>query len=149
MKSHDVITAEEAIANESIDGFIITIYENERPIQGLAARVDFKTRGAISKMVRNDVLTGHAGECAYLPYRREDIDPAKPTYRFLLVGGGKNSRPGERKSLPEKSLEVLQKNIVKLGWKKVGLSASDLPENSEAIQKTLSKSGGIEVWITQ
>ncbi len=149
MKSHDVITAEEVIAHESVDGFVISIYENERPVQGLAARIDFKTRGALSQMVRNSVITGQAGECTYFPFRREDIDPMKPTYRFLFVGGGKNSEPGQRKGLPEKTLEALKENVVKLGWKKIGLSASDLPENYDAIQKSLSKSGGVEVWITQ
>lgn len=146
MKSHDVISAEEALAHESIDGFIVAIYENERPIQGLAARIDFKIRGAISKMVKSAAITGHAGECAYFPFRREDIDPLKPTYRFLFVGGGKNTEPGQRKALPEKTLEALTENITKLGWKKVGVSASDLPENAEAIQKKLK---GVEVWITQ
>jgi len=152
VKSHDVITAEEAIAHESVDGFIVAIYENERPIQGLAARLDFKIRGAISTMVKSGAITGHTGECTYFPFRREDIDPMKPSYRFLFVGGGKNSEPGQRKALPEKSLEALKENVVKLGWKKIGLSASDLPENCEAIQKSLSKAGkseGVEVWITQ
>lgn len=149
MKAHDVTTPEEAIAHESIDGFVVAIYENERPIQGLAARIDFRTRGAVSKMVKSAAITGHPGECTYFPFRREDIDPLKPSYRFLFVGGGKNSEPGQRKALPEKTLEALKENVVKLGWKTIGLSASDLPENCEALQKSLSKSGDIEVWITK
>lgn len=103
-----------------IDALVATVHENERPLAGLSGLLDWRFHGAISRGLRSGTITGAIGECVYLP-----ISKNGSTYRLILAGAGKSSRPGERSALPIDSLRALQKNLASLRLSSVGISRQD------------------------
>ena len=104
-----------------VDGFIVSFYENERPLQGLSGWMDWQFHGEISRYLKKGVLTGKAGECGYLPLQKNSR-----VYHLLLVGAGTSSAPGKRASLTQTSLKALEKNLEKFGDKTLGVSRADV-----------------------
>jgi hypothetical protein len=129
------LEAEQALFEKQIDVLVATIHENERPPAGLAGLLDWRFHGAISHGLRVGAFTGKAGECIYLPVRKNGV-----SYRLILTGGGMSKSPGERKVLPQESLKSLEKNLLSLKISSVGISRRDFGNPAEEFfSKNLKK----------
>jgi hypothetical protein len=62
---------------------ILAYFEDERPLRGLLAFLDWRAAGGLSKLVRQRWCTGEVGEAVLLPARR-----GLPIARLVLVGLG-------------------------------------------------------------
>lgn len=147
MKSIEA-SPEQLLAESKIDGLVIAISESERPLRGLASRIDWRLRGAISHFLKSGAVSGEAGECTLLPIRREGLSAIDEPYRLVLIGSHEADEDGKRNPLPQNSIEALKRNLQKSGMKKVAVSRSDLGNAAEQISKQLSGAKGVELWIT-
>lgn len=147
MKSIEA-SPEQLLAESKIDALVIAISQSERPLRGLASRIDWKLRGAISRFMKSGAVSGEPGECTLLPILREGLSGADEPYRLVLIGSHESDAEGKRSSLPADSIEALKKNLQKSGLKKVAVSRSDLGSAAEQISKQLSGAKGVELWIT-
>src|SRR5689334_2527854 len=135
-----MVDAEKALFEGQIQGIIVTSYENERPLCGLAGILDWRFHGAISKCILKGAITGKVGECVYFPMNRHGF-----TYHILLAGAGHSSAPGQRETVPADTLHALHKNLVSLKLPKIGISKSDFGNvTSEYLTKHLK---GASLWI--
>jgi hypothetical protein len=66
-----------------VDLAVLPCFEDERPLQGLAGLVDWRTGGSLSVLLRAGFCTGAAGEAVLLPGRR-----TLPMERLVLLGLG-------------------------------------------------------------
>jgi Cytosol aminopeptidase family, N-terminal domain len=66
-----------------VDLAVLPFFEDERPLQGLAGLVDWRTGGSLSALLRRGFCTGAAGEAVLLPGR-----PTVPMDRLVLLGLG-------------------------------------------------------------
>jgi hypothetical protein len=60
-----------------------TVWQEERPLSGLAGLLDWRLAGRLSKLVRDGFLKGELGEVMFLPGR-----PRLPFDKVLLLGLG-------------------------------------------------------------
>lgn len=67
----------------AVDLAVLPYFEDERPLQGLAGLVDWRTSGRISALIREGFCTGRAGETVLMPGR-----PTLPMRRLVLLGLG-------------------------------------------------------------
>jgi hypothetical protein len=111
-----------SLFSPDIEGWIVTFHENERPLLGLAGRLDWHFHGAISQYLKAGAISGKRGECAYIPV----AFPLLPerTYHLFLVGIGSGSDSADAANLGA-SVQKLAKNLKSLGLKKLGISRSD------------------------
>lgn len=137
-------TPEEIIANPEIDAFVVAIYENTRPFRGLAFKLDWRFRGVISDYYQKGMIKGEAGECTLIPIVRGESTDQK-SYKLILVGAGKFNESQTEMRLPVRSIEMLKKNILKLGIQNLGVSKSDL---GASLQDIVQSTKGVEVWVT-
>ena len=79
----DGVSAREGEPRHRVDLAILAYFADERPLRGLAALVDWRTAGAVSKLLRSGFCTGRRDEIVLLPGRRD-----LPTERMVLVGLG-------------------------------------------------------------
>ena len=114
------IEADRALFESQVDALVASVYENERPLAGLAGLLDWRFHGVISACIRSGAITGKPGECVYVPAVKNG-----KVFRIILAGAGKSPRPGERSALPIESLRSLQKNLIGLGFSSVGISSRD------------------------
>lgn len=70
-------------ARRRVDLAVLPCFEDERPLQGLAGLVDWRTGGSLSALFRSGFCTGAAGEAVLLPGRR-----TLPMERLVLLGLG-------------------------------------------------------------
>jgi hypothetical protein len=115
------IPLEQALFEGEIQGVIAPIYENERPMRGIAGLLDWRLSGAISMALKQGFLTGQIGECGYVPIQKADR-----VYHVVLVGCGTLARFAKRGLMPDDSFRALRKNLRGLGLEKLGASRSDL-----------------------
>ncbi len=132
--------ADRALFEGEIEGLIVTCYENERPLSGLAGLLDWRFHGAISRYIRNGVVTGKRGECVYLPITKNNR-----LFHLLLVGAGQSSNVGKRDGMGTETTKVLLKNLLSLKLPKLGLSKRDLGYTSEDVLAKNFK--GVPLWI--
>jgi hypothetical protein len=66
------VKAHELLFQGEVQGLILSIYENERPMRGLAGVVDWKLCGEISSLLRLGGLSGKLGTCTYIPVQWND-----------------------------------------------------------------------------
>lgn len=59
------------------------VWQDLRPLRGLAGLLDWRLAGALSRLLRKDFLTGKAGETLLMPSHKRTAFP-----RLLLVGLG-------------------------------------------------------------
>ncbi len=134
------LDADLALFDGKLQGLVVTCYENERPLQGLAGLLDWRFQGVISHCVRAGVISGKAGECAYVPVTKQG-----KTYHLILAGCGRSASPGARAQLPMDTLRQLQKNLSSLRLQQVGVSRADFGGVGEDyFQKNLK---GVPLWI--
>jgi hypothetical protein len=69
-----------------VDLGLITVFADERPLQGLAGLMDWRRSGRISGLIRSGFCTGSAGERVLMPG-----NAGLPVERVVLVGLGPRS----------------------------------------------------------
>lgn len=69
-----------------VDLGVLPVFEDERPLQGLAAFLDWRAGGALTSLIRSGWWSGRAGESVLLPGRRDH-----PVRRVVLVGLGRRA----------------------------------------------------------
>jgi hypothetical protein len=124
-----------------VEGLILSCFENERPLQGLAGRLDWRLRGMLSHFLKAGSITGKPGECCYVPVRWHE-----QTFHLFLAGGGHLEEGNERPALPAESWDRLKKNLSTLKISKLAASSSDLGGIEAAVLK--KKLSGMEVRLT-
>ena len=111
-----------ALFSGAVKGLVAACSTNERPLQGLAGRIDWSFQGALSQFIRTGSITGESGELVYIPIRK----PGR-TFHFLLVGVGASEEPGHRAPLSKETLEKMRESLEQLGLESMGVSELDLP----------------------
>lgn len=140
LKNSLSLNADRALFDGQIQGLAVTFYENERPPFGLAGILDWHFQGAISRYLRNGVITGKEGECTYFPLTKNGM-----TYHLILAGAGHAAAPGQRGQVPASTLHNLQKNLASLKLPKIGVSKSDFGQVApDYFSKNLK---GVSLWI--
>ncbi len=79
-------------ARRRLDLAVVAYFEDERPLRGLGAFLDWRSCGALSRLLRSGYCTGRAGEAVLMPGRRD-----LPSVRVVLYGLGPRRAlaPGE------------------------------------------------------
>lgn len=131
-----------ALFESKVQGIVATCYENERPLQGLAGWLDWRFHGLLSYYLRTGTITGAAGECVYVPIRRNDM-----TFHLILAGGGQTPKPGKRLPLPDETWERLRRNLASLQLDRMAISPSDLGDLEEKL--ILKNLKGVPLWVVQ
>src|SRR4051812_14276668 len=112
--------AGDALFDGQIQGLALTCYQNERPPNGLAGKMDWYFKGMISQYIRQGAITGKMGECTYLPLSKNGF-----IFHLILIGAGSSPSPGKRDPVPFEGLKILQQNLISLKLPKMGISRSD------------------------
>ncbi|MDR3608255.1 MAG: hypothetical protein P4M08_12870 [Oligoflexia bacterium] len=149
------IDPEEALFSQ-VDGWVAVFHENERPLLGLAGRLDWRFRGEISKYLKAGAISGKLGECAYIPLSLPQ--QPNPIRHLILIGAGPSPDDGndgrndgrrrELADLTPESVKPLIKNLQSLGLKKVGVSQSDFGGIDQVNSLFHSDLQGVSLWIT-
>jgi hypothetical protein len=92
----------EAIDQSSVEALCLFIAEDERPLTGLAGLADWRLSGKLSRLLRQGVLTGAAGEAVLTP------PGSRLGFRKLFVFGMGPLQQGEG-GLTERLGEALRK----------------------------------------
>lgn len=116
----------QALFEGKLQGLVASLYMNERPLQGLAGLIDWHFHGRVSEYIRRGLMTGEAGECAYVP-----LEKGGKTYHLFFVGAGVSDDPGARNELPTESLAAIKNNLKTLKIEKIGISKHDFGAASE------------------
>lgn len=88
----------------------LTYYENERPLRGEIAELDWLHRGWFTRWIRQGILTGKQGEICYLPLKTHH-----QTFHFVVLGAGMNPQPETHPPLTPEQQTLLQKTFDRLG----------------------------------
>jgi hypothetical protein len=94
-----------ALSNQQISGLLLLCFENERPLQGMIAHLDWRFDGHFSRLMKTQLITGARGEAVYAPILWNE-----KTLHFLVVGGGMRDESRSRlEASRELLIEALQK----------------------------------------
>jgi hypothetical protein len=88
-----VLDPEVPTARHRLDVGVLPFFEDERPLQGLAGFVDWRTGGVLSSLLRQGFCSGRSGEAVLLPGERN-----LPAQRWVLLGLGPSSGFGEQRA---------------------------------------------------
>lgn len=125
---------------EKLRSVIVLCYENERPLQGLAAEVDWHFLGYLSKQIKNGIITGRSGECTLIPLKK-----GNELFYIYILGGGHLTQ--DRKS-PNFNIKKLTQNISSMKMNTIGISKSDFQDSDiRLIESSLSSNGTL--WVFQ
>ncbi len=139
------IDAEDALVTGQVAGAVLACHLNERPLAGLAGRLDWWFRGVISQGIRSGTITGKEGEIVYVPVRHQDR-----MLHLFLAGAGHTKASGVRSMLPDETLAALKKNLGTLKPGLIALSRSDLGVHSGSDLASLRQAfKGAEVCIVK
>jgi hypothetical protein len=132
------ISLDQALNENKVDGIVAVIYENERPMQGLAGWVDWRFRGLVSRFIKTGAVTGRIAECVYVPFPGPDA-----TTHLVLIGGGHLSRYGKRGLISDEAFSALRKNLVSLNIRTLGISQTEFGGlNADYLEKQLKGAAG-------
>ncbi len=118
---------ETALLQKKINGLLLLCFENERPLKGTIAALDWRFDGHFTRLLQSQILTGRAGEALYAPLRWNN-----ETFHFIVMGGG--SMPSNGKSpAHQKILNQALDLADRLKLEPLGISSQDwnLSENEE------------------
>ncbi len=94
-----------ALSNQQISGLLLLCFENERPLQGMIAHLDWRFDGHFSRLMKSQLITGALGEAVYAPLLWNER-----TLHFLVMGGGmRNEAQPRAEASRALLLEALQK----------------------------------------
>ncbi len=79
-----LIDSEHAPRRHRCDLGVLPLFSDDRPLRGLAGFVDWRTSGALSRLIRSGFCEGARDEAVLLPGRR-----TLPAARWVLLGLGK------------------------------------------------------------
>lgn len=122
-------------SQRQLEGMVVVIYENERPLAGTAGWLDWRFRGALSSFVKSGFITGKEGECAYLPITHQN-----QIFHLILIGAGVNTAPGQRPRLAPQCLQGLKQNLSALKIQKIGIIENEFQSLSTDLK-------GVPLWI--
>jgi hypothetical protein len=126
------IDVEDALVSGQVAGAVLACPLNERPLGGLAGRLDWWFRGALSKGIRSGFITGKEGEIVYMPMKHQDR-----VIHLFLAGVGHTKSAGVRSMPPVETLNALKKNLSSLKPGLIALSRTDLGVRSGSDLATL------------
>lgn len=135
--------AETTFLDRKTQALLVTLPKNERPLLGLASRMDWKLQGILSRFIKKGALNGDAGELTYIPTN---------SLHLFVLGIGNVPKPGARPGLDHEKLKLVSKKIRSLNIKSLTISQHDLGESTEsktskeALEKLFS---GIELCLTE
>ena len=109
-----------ALTQNKISGVMLVCYENDRPLQGSIAELDWRFNGHFTQLMKNQILTGAEGEVVYTPLRWNE-----QTFHFLVLGGGFLSSELERPTRSEALFEQGLKKIDELKLAGMAVSQKD------------------------
>ncbi|MCO4770538.1 MAG: hypothetical protein KDA24_10955 [Deltaproteobacteria bacterium] len=78
---------------EGIDGAVAVVWEDQRPLRGLAARADWRLNGFLSRLVQGDRFSGKAGEWLLVHTQGK-----LPFTHLFLVGLGRGDDHGKERA---------------------------------------------------
>jgi hypothetical protein len=127
-----VLKVDQALADKQISGMMLICYENDRPLQGAIAELDWRLNGHFSRLIKKQVLTGSRGEALYAPLLWNDR-----TLHFLVIGGGNLASDSKRKTSSAALLERALKKLDELKLSGLAISARDwnISENPPGIKE--------------
>ena len=115
-----VLKVDQALADKQISGMLLLCFENDRPLQGTLAELDWRFNGHFSKLIKKQLFTGAKGETLYAPLRWNDR-----TLHFLVVGGGFLASDSKRKSSASALFESALKKLDELKLSGMAVSTQD------------------------
>lgn len=131
-----------ALFQGDITGLVCLCFENERPLQGLIAEVDWKLLGFISQQIERGHFSGKPGECIYLP-----VTHAARTVHLIIAGAGHAATWGDRKGkLADSDFKKLAENVKQLKLERIGVSQKEFAGYS--VSDLLKRFDKTPVWIT-
>lgn len=107
-ESQNDVQPQRQIENQFNVGLVC--YENERPLRGPIAELDWLHRGWFTRWIRAGVLSGKKNEVCYLPYVA-----GENVFHFIVVGGGMNPNPEQHPPLTPEQQKLIQKTFDRLG----------------------------------
>ncbi len=134
------LSLRDAFLSGACESALVQIYENERPLLGLAAELDRLFQGVLNHAIRSGFVTGKAGEFCILPLPRKS---GKAPF-LITVGMGsqperKSDSPLVRRRLPEADvLKALLVQLRHLKASRLGVSCQDFgsTQNHAHLEKT-------------
>lgn len=114
------LTPETALKETKLQAFVLSCFQDERPLQGAIGELDWWLIQPFSKAIRSGVFSGANDERMYLPFRLKTR-----TLHFLVLGQGSKHAAGRQvknKTRFANELLEFQKNF---GFKNIALFASD------------------------
>ncbi|MBI3554645.1 MAG: hypothetical protein HY074_00095 [Deltaproteobacteria bacterium] len=132
-------SADEVLLDSELPSLLVcSIFEDQRPLKGVAGALDWRLKGFLSRFVMNGHITGAHDEFVYVPIKHQG-----DVRHLMLVGLG--AERGRRQS--EVMLANLAQRVCAMNFKRVAVSRSSFPFLDESrIKKALK---GVEVEITQ
>lgn len=80
---YDGVTLEPGGPRHRVDLAVVPCFEDERPLRGLAALLDWRTAGSLSRLLRSGFCSGASHELVLMPARAD-----LPCDRVVLLGLG-------------------------------------------------------------
>ncbi len=115
-----MLTVDSAFLDSQISGALLICFENDRPLQGAIASLDWRFNGVFSKLVKNQILTGAEGETLYVPLLWNS-----KTLHFVIVGGGLLRSNSDRMQISNSLLPTGIKKVEELKLGPIGVSQKD------------------------
>jgi hypothetical protein len=115
-----VLKVDQALAAKQISGVLLVCYENDRPLQGAIAELDWRFNGHFSKLIKKQVLTGARNEAVYAPLLWNDR-----TLHFVIIGGGLLTSDSKRKTSSSALFESALKKLDELKLSGMAVSMKD------------------------
>ncbi len=131
-------TADEVLLDSAPPSLLVcSIFEDQRPLKGVAGALDWRLKGFLSRFVLSGRITGAQDEFVYVPVKHQGS-----VRHLMLVGLGAQSARHT-----DTLLSDLAQRVTDLNFKKVAVSRSSFPFLDESRIKKAFK--GIEVEIAQ
>ena len=146
-EAHSLVAAAEeaflgAKATDRTRLFVCSIYEDLRPLKGVAGALDWRLKGFLSRFVLGGRITGARNEFVYVPVRYREA-----MRHLLLVGLGSSTEEETGAKAAAGLLAQLARTVANLKFEAVSISRSSFPFLDEAQFKKALK--GVEVEFTQ
>jgi hypothetical protein len=118
--------------NHPFSGALLLCYENDRPLHGMIADLDWRFNGHFSALMKQQLLTGAPGEVVYSPLKWNET-----TLHFLILGGGFLESEKDRSALSRALFETALQKFDELKLPALTVSQTDwnISENHPGIKE--------------